>query len=117
MRPLLKVSRSVLLVVVLTGLCASALAGTPAVTMTPVGGSGAPAVTGLRTVVLAVDNMTCPICPITVRKALEQVPGVSKASADLESATATVSFDPAKTGIAALIKATTDAGYPSHLRR
>lgn len=70
-----------------------------------------------RTVVLSVENMTCPICPITIRKALERVPGVRSASADLATGTAKVTFDPNKTKVAALIKATTDAGYPSHLRK
>lgn len=70
-----------------------------------------------RTVVLNVENMTCPICPITIRKALERVPGVRSAKADMATGTATVTFDPGKTRVAALIKATTDAGYPSHLRK
>ena len=36
-----------------------------------------------QTVVLDVQNMTCELCPITVRKALEKVPGVSDAKIDL----------------------------------
>ena len=31
-----------------------------------------------KTVTLAVENMSCAACPITVRKALEKVPGVAK---------------------------------------
>ncbi|MGC9159545.1 MAG: cation transporter, partial [Terracidiphilus sp.] len=31
-----------------------------------------------RTVTLSVPGMTCPVCPITVRKALREVPGVEK---------------------------------------
>ena len=31
-----------------------------------------------QTVVLDVENMTCPVCPITVKKALEKVPGVTE---------------------------------------
>lgn len=69
------------------------------------------------TVTLAVENMTCAACPITVRKALEKVPGVAKAKVDLDARTATVTFDPAKTGVEALMKATTDAGYPSKVAR
>ena len=68
-----------------------------------------------KTVTLAVDNMTCAACPITVRKALEKVPGVAKAKVDLETKTATVTFDPAKTKVEALTRATTEAGYPSKL--
>lgn len=66
-----------------------------------------------KTVTLAVENMTCGACPITVRKALTKVPGVTKAEADLDSKTATVAFDPAKATVDDLIRATTEAGYPS----
>ena len=69
-----------------------------------------------RTVTLAVENMTCALCPITIRKALEKVDGVIEASASLETKTATVTFDPAKTTVEALTKATTNAGYPSKLK-
>jgi len=31
----------------------------------------------LQTVTLDVQNMTCAVCPITVKKALERVPGVT----------------------------------------
>lgn len=85
-----------------------------------------PAVTALaaeqaqaRTVTLDVENMTCSMCPITVRKALEKVPGVVKAEAKYEGdgvGWAKVTFDPAKTNVEALTKATTNAGYPSHIR-
>lgn len=68
-----------------------------------------------KTVTLAVENMTCATCPITVRKALEKVPGVSKAKVDLDSKTATVTFDPAKAKVEDLTRATTEAGYPSKL--
>jgi len=70
----------------------------------------------VKTVTLDVQNMTCNFCPITVRKALEKVPGVVKATASLETKSATVTFDPAKTNVEALTKATTDAGYPSTLK-
>lgn len=66
-----------------------------------------------KTAVLDVQNMTCSLCPVTVKKSLEHVPGVSQARIDFEKKTATVRFDPDKTTAAALIKATTDAGYPS----
>ncbi len=71
----------------------------------------------LQTVTLDVQNMTCSFCPITVRKALEKVPGVVKAEASFETKTATVTFDPGKTNVEALTKATADAGYPSTLKK
>ena len=70
-----------------------------------------------RTVVLEVQNMTCPVCPITVKKSLEQVPGVMDANIDLDNKTATVTFDPDKATAAALIRATTEAGYPSTVHK
>lgn len=66
-----------------------------------------------RSVTLAVPGMTCPLCPITVRKSLERVAGVSAITPDLVHKTITVRYDDAKTKPTALIKATTDAGYPS----
>ena len=66
-----------------------------------------------QTVVLDVQNMTCELCPITVKKALDKVPGVAAAKIDLAKKTATVKFDPDRANVAALVKATTNAGYPS----
>lgn len=70
-----------------------------------------------RTVVLDVQNMTCSLCPITVKKSLQKVPGVADAKVDLSRKTATVSFDPDKTGAAAMIRATTEAGFPATLHQ
>jgi len=66
-----------------------------------------------QTVVLDIQNMTCEVCPITVRKALDKVQGVAAVKVDFDKKTATVKFDPDRANIAALVKATTDAGYPS----
>jgi mercuric ion binding protein len=70
-----------------------------------------------QTAVLDVQNMTCSLCPVTVKKSLEKVSGVSQARIDLEKKTATVTFDADKTSAAALVKATTDAGFPSAVRK
>lgn len=70
-----------------------------------------------RTVTLDVQNMTCFLCPYTIEKALNKVPGVIESDADYDSKTATVVFDPARTDLDALIQATTNAGYPSSLRQ
>jgi mercuric ion binding protein len=67
----------------------------------------------LQTVTLDVQNMTCAVCPITVKKALERVSGVTNAKVDFDKKTASVSFDPDKANLATLTKATADAGYPS----
>jgi mercuric ion binding protein len=78
-------------------------------------GLAAPAMAAERTVTLNVDNMYCDLCPVTVKKSLTQVGGVSAAQVSLEQKTATVTFDDSKTNVAALVDATTKAGYPSKL--
>ncbi len=70
-----------------------------------------------KTVTLDVPGMTCKFCPITIRKALQKVPGVIEAKAEYETKTATVIFDPDKTNVEALTKATANAGYPSTLKK
>lgn len=66
-----------------------------------------------QTVTLSVPGMTCGVCPITVRKALDAVPGVEKVSIDETKKNAVVTFDDAKTNLPALTQATANAGYPS----
>ena len=66
-----------------------------------------------RNVVLNVPGMTCPLCPITVRKALERVPGVEKIFVDYPARDVRVEYDASRTNVAALLKATADAGYPA----
>lgn len=73
----------------------------------------APTWAATQSVTLAVSKMTCAACPITVKTALSRVVGVSKVSVSFETKQATVIFDDAKTTVAALARATTDAGYPS----
>ncbi len=69
-----------------------------------------------RTVTLSVPGMYCEVCPITVRKALEKVPGVSKVNVSFEKKEAVVTFDDAKTNIKALEDATFEAGYESTVK-
>lgn len=75
----------------------------------------APAWAAVRTVTLSVPTMDCPVCPITVKKALTKVDGVSNAEVDFDKRLAKVTFDDSKTNVDALTKATTHAGYPSTL--
>lgn len=66
-----------------------------------------------QTVTLKVDGMTCASCPYQVQSALKRVEGVKAAVANLQKHNAVVTFDDAVTNVAALTKATTDAGFPS----
>ncbi len=52
-----------------------------------------------------------------MKRSLTKIDGVSKADVSLEKAEAVVTFDDAKTGIEALLKATKGAGYPSTLKK
>ncbi|MBI3345749.1 MAG: mercury resistance system periplasmic binding protein MerP [Burkholderiales bacterium] len=71
----------------------------------------------LQTAALEVQNMTCGLCPVTVKKSLERVAGVRQARMDFAKKTAIVTFDADKTNATALVKATTDAGYPSTVHK
>lgn len=68
---------------------------------------------GTQTVTLSVPDMNCAACPITVKKALTKVSGVSKTEVNLDRREAKVTFDDAKTTTETLTRATKDAGYPS----
>ncbi|MHB0975358.1 MAG: mercury resistance system periplasmic binding protein MerP [Thiobacillus sp.] len=70
----------------------------------------------VRTVTLSVPGMYCAVCPITVRKALEKVRGVSRVNVSFEKKEAVVTFDDARTTIKALEDATFEAGYESTLK-
>lgn len=66
-----------------------------------------------KTVTLSVPGMTCAACPITIKKALTDVDGVTAAEVSFDKKEAVVTFDDTKTDVSTLIEATTDAGYPS----
>jgi mercuric ion binding protein len=66
-----------------------------------------------QTVTLSVPDMNCAACPITVKKALTKVSGISKTDVNLDRREVKVTFDDAKTNIDAITRATKDAGYPS----
>ena len=72
--------------------------------------------TAEKTITLAVKNMYCADCPFIVRKSLEAVPGVTKAVVSYKDKTAVVTYDDSRTDVAALTRATTEAGYPSSPR-
>ena len=74
--------------------------------------SGA-AIAEQQTVTLAVEKMTCALCPFTVSKALESVEGVTAVDVDYDSKTAEVTFDDAVTDVNTVAEASTNAGYPA----
>lgn len=68
-------------------------------------------------VTLDVPSMNCSLCPISVRKALERVPGVMRAKADLDTKSAEAVYDTGKVLPEALARAVSDAGYPASVRK
>lgn len=104
----------------LTGLAALAI-GAGGIMFAPTGS----AATGKAVQVAAVqqqatfrvENMTCPLCPVTVKKAMTGVAGVSSVSIDFAAKTARATFDPARTSVAVIAAASTNAGYPARALR
>ncbi|MFU4514039.1 MAG: mercury resistance system periplasmic binding protein MerP [Sinimarinibacterium flocculans] len=76
-----------------------------------------PAWAAVQTVTLSVPGMTCAACPITVKKALTKVEGVNQVDVSFDKREAVVTFDDAKTTVQKLTEATTNAGYPSSVKR
>lgn len=68
-----------------------------------------------ETVMLNVPGMTCSICPITVRKALQALRGVKEVTTNISSQTATVRFDPKQTTIQQILSTIKNSGYPATL--
>ncbi len=60
-----------------------------------------------------VDKMTCAICPITVRKAMQRVDGVKEVTVDIDTKTATVLFDSNLTDAKQIGDASTNVGFPA----
>lgn len=70
-----------------------------------------------RRATFAIQNMTCALCPVTVRRAMESVDGVKSVSVDFEAKSAAVVFDPSRTSVTAIAAASTNAGYPARAVR
>jgi periplasmic mercuric ion binding protein len=68
-----------------------------------------------QTVQFEVANMSCAACAPIVRKTLGAVPGVTKVTVSVEKASAIVTFDDQRTSVRALLRAVTNAGYPTKL--
>jgi mercuric ion binding protein len=75
-----------------------------------------PALAAERTITMNVENMTCAACPITVRTAMEAVPGVRGVKVDLESKTAVVVFDDTQATPDISAEASRLAGFPARIR-
>ena len=63
-----------------------------------------------------VPDMTCALCPVTVKAAMRGVDGVQSVEIDFDARSATVIFDPALTDAAAIAQASAMAGYPANVK-
>lgn len=68
-----------------------------------------------QTVTLNLPTMNCAMCPITVKKALNKVDGVTRVEVSYENKQAVVTFDDTQISAETLVEATTNAGYPSSI--
>ena len=68
-----------------------------------------------QTVTFIVDNMTCALCPVTVKRAMESVEGVRTVEIDFDARTATVVFDTTATDFEDIAAASANAGYPARV--
>ena len=73
------------------------------------------AASAVRTVTLAVKNMSCATCGPIIHASLSRVSGVTRVEVSQSAGTATVAYDDSITKVSALVAATTNAGYPSHV--
>jgi periplasmic mercuric ion binding protein len=103
----MKATTIILIALMTTGGSAAALAIAPPAL--------AQAKIATQTTVLTVENMTCELCPLTVKTAMERVPGVTFVVIDFDAKTATVTFDPAIATIEAIAAASANVGYPVHV--
>jgi mercuric ion binding protein len=72
-----------------------------------------PALAAVQIVRIAVANMSCALCGPTVRIAASRVAGVGDVAVDVDSGTATVTFEDTLTSPAPIAEAISNAGYPA----
>ncbi|WP_119388848.1 cation transporter [Taklimakanibacter lacteus] len=72
-----------------------------------------PVVAVERSARFSIANMTCVLCPITVKSAISPVPGVIAVEVDADLRQATVRYDDAQATAADIAAASTNAGYPA----
>jgi len=65
----------------------------------------------METTRIDIEGMTCDGCVASVTRVLKVLPGVQDVDVSLRPGHASVTYDPARTGIPALRKAIEDAGY------
>ena len=75
-----------------------------------------PLLAAQKTVTLGVPGMTCAACPVTVKKAITRVDGVTRTEVDFDKRQAVVTYDDTKASADQIMRATANAGYPSSIK-
>jgi mercuric ion binding protein len=70
----------------------------------------------VQTATFTIENMTCALCPVTVKSAMAGADGVTSVTINFEAKTAMVVFNPSITTLEAIAAASADAGYPATAR-
>ncbi len=102
--------------IIITAVIALGLTGLTVLNLSPANRAGASEVTAQANEVtqsFAVENMTCPACPFTVKKAMARVEGVKSVIVNFDAKTATAIFDPAVTTTQDIAAASANVGYPA----
>jgi mercuric ion binding protein len=107
--------RSLIALAVLTALGAAGFAGINTLSAAQADSNIEQAAVHMETRTFAVENMTCALCPVTVRKAMEKVTGVQSVTVDFGAKTAAVMFDSSIATPEAIAQASSNAGYPAKL--
>jgi len=68
-----------------------------------------------RTATLELLGMYCPMCPVTIRTALDMSDGVADVSVTRKPDRAVVKYDDAQTSPAKLVQVVKDAGYNANI--
>ena len=71
----------------------------------------------LATTIIKVETAKCSMCVENITTALQETEGVTSASVDLKTKTATVQFIPAKIDLTRIEKAIANAGYDANKTR
>jgi len=104
--------------IIIAALVALGLTGLTVLNFSPANRADASEVTAQANEVtqsFAVENMTCPACPFTVKKAMARVEGVSSVTVNFTAKTATAVFDASVTTAQEIAAASADVGYPATL--
>ena len=102
--------------IIIAALVALGLTGLTVLNLSPANRADASQVTAQTnevTQTFAVENMTCPACPFTVKRAMARVEGVKSVIVNFDAKTATAIFDPAVTTAEDIAAASASVGYPA----